>query len=153
MKITGDFSHNDLWSPQAEDTMYKACELACDQEGIPTDRVEVSVTFVKRDEIRALNREYRGIDKSTDVLSFPQFEPDEEVPEEGPIFLGDVVICPEICRKQAEEYGHSSSREFTYLFIHSILHLLGYDHMDEAERKKMRLREKEIVKAVLGQEE
>ena len=153
MKIVGDFSEKDLWSPKAEDIMYRACQLACSQEGIPEERVEVSVTFASENEIRELNREYRGIDKTTDVLSFPQFDMDEEVPEEGPIFLGDVVICPEICRKQAEEYGHSIAREFTYLFIHSILHLLGYDHMDEDERKEMRLREKEILKTVLGKDE
>lgn len=153
MNITGDFSEKDLWSPEAEKIMYMACELACIQEEIPPERVEVSVTFASEEEIKDLNRNYRGIDKPTDVLSFPQFEPDEEIPEDGPVFLGDVVICPERCRKQACEYGHSNAREFTYLFIHSILHLLGYDHMDEDERKEMRLREEEIVKIVLGKDE
>lgn len=151
MKIVGDFDFEKLWDPDAYETMCEACIIACVQEQIPADRVEVSLTFVSEDEIRELNREYRGIDKSTDVLSFPQFEPDEVVPEEGPIFLGDVVICSDVCKRQAEEFGHSENREFTYLFVHSVLHLLGYDHMDENERRDMRNRENEILDKVMSE--
>lgn len=149
MKIVGDFEFEDLWDTSAYETMCEACVIACVQEKIPADRVEVSLSFVSEDEIRELNREYRGMDKVTDVLSFPQFEPDEAVPEEGPIFLGDVVICSDVCKRQAEEYGHSENREFTYLFVHSILHLLGYDHMGEDERHQMRKREDGILERVL----
>lgn len=114
-------------------------------EGISSDRVEVSVSFVSLDEIHELNKEYRNVDSPTDVLSFPQFERDEEVPEIGPIYLGDVVICTDKAKAQAEEYGHSYERELIYLFTHSILHLLGYDHMKEDEKKEMRFREEEIM--------
>ena len=149
MKIVGDYDFENLLDDAAYETMQEACIIACVQEEIPADRVEVSLTFVSEEEIRELNRDYRGIDKVTDVLSFPQFEPDESVPEEGPIFLGDVVICSDVCKRQAEEYGHSENREFTYLFVHSILHLLGYDHMDEDERHQMRKREDDILEKVL----
>lgn len=149
MKIVGDFDFEELWDQAAYETMCEACVIACVQEEIPADRVEVSLSFVSEDEIRELNRNFRGIDKPTDVLSFPQFEPDETVPEEGPIFLGDVVICSDVCKRQALEYGHSENREFTYLFVHSILHLLGYDHMDEGERHRMRKREDNILEKVL----
>lgn len=151
MIISGGFTKADLWNPDAEELMEKICIFACQQEDIPEDRVEISLSFVDEEEIRKLNREYRGIDKSTDVLSFPQFEVDEEVPEYGPIFLGDVVICSPVCKRQAEEFGHSENREFTYLFIHSVLHLLGYDHIDEEERNRMRIKENEIIARLLGE--
>ena len=125
--------------------MEESVEHALLLEGIDSDRVEVSVSFVSLDEIHDLNKEYRGVDNPTDVLSFPQFERDEEVPDFGPIYLGDVVICTDKAKSQAEEFGHSYERELIYLFTHSILHLLGYDHMIESEKKEMRLREEEIM--------
>ena len=95
-----------------------------------------------------VNREYRGIDKVTDVLSFPQFENMGEMPSDGEICLGDVVICDEKVRQQAEEYGHSYDRELVYLFVHSLLHLAGYDHMEEDEKTIMRTKEEEIMQQV-----
>ena len=97
------------------------------------------------EEIRNLNREYRDTDKVTDVLSFPQFDDLNEIPEFGEICLGDVVICKDRALEQAEEFGHSFEREIIYLFTHSILHLLGYDHMEEDEKKEMRQREEEVM--------
>ena len=91
---------------------------------------------------------YRGIDNDTDVLSFPQFEDMSMLPEEGEICLGDVVICPEKACLQAEEYGHSQMREMVYLFVHSILHLLGYDHMEADEKAVMRQKEEEAMKEI-----
>ena len=81
----------------------------------------------------------------TDVLSFPQYSSPGEISGGQVILLGDVVICNDVARRQAEEYGHSYEREFVYLFVHSVLHLLGYDHMQPEEKKKMRSREKEIM--------
>ena len=102
--------------------------------------------FVGPDEIQALNSEYRGIDRVTDVLSFPQFAAlADEVPEVGEICLGDVVICKDKAEAQAEEFGHSFERELVYLFVHSVLHLLGYDHEEENDKKIMRQREEEIM--------
>ena len=120
----------------------KACLLA---EGLPEGRIEVSVTFVAEEEIRALNKHYRGVDKVTDVLSFPQFETFDALPPEGTLSLGDVVICTDQALLQADEFGHSPEREIVYLFVHSVCHLLGYDHMDEAEKEVMRRREEEIM--------
>lgn len=102
------------------------------------ENVEVSVSFVGDDEIRNLNREYRGVDKSTDVLSFPM---DDEFIIDNRI-LGDVIINTRRVMEQAEELGHSNERELSYLTVHSILHLLGYDHMEDEDKKEMREREK-----------
>lgn len=106
------------------------------------ENVEVSVSFVGDDEIRDLNREYRGVDKSTDVLSFPM---DDEFIIVSRI-LGDVIINTRRVMEQAEELGHSNERELSYLTVHSILHLLGYDHMEDEDKKEMREREKLAMK-------
>ena len=106
------------------------------------ENVEVSVSFVGDDEIRDLNREYRGVDKSTDVLSFPM---DDEFIIDNRI-LGDVIINTRRVMEQAEELGHSNERELSYLTVHSILHLLGYDHMEDEDKKEMREREKLVMK-------
>ena len=106
------------------------------------ENVEVSVSFVGDDEIRELNREYRGVDKSTDVLSFPM---DDEFIIDNRI-LGDVIINTRRVMEQAEELGHSNERELSYLTVHSILHLLGYDHMEDEDKKEMREREKLAMK-------
>lgn len=106
------------------------------------ENVEVSVSFVGDEEIRDLNRDYRGVDKSTDVLSFPM---DDEFIIVSRI-LGDVIINTRRVMEQAEELGHSEERELSYLTVHSILHLLGYDHMEDEDKKEMREREKLAMK-------
>lgn len=132
--------------------MTEAAEYAVESENmhnLDKKRCEISVTFVDLDEIHELNKQYRGVDKSTDVLSFPQFDDlEEEIPEVCEICLGDVVICEQKAREQAEEFGHSFERELVYLFTHSVLHLLGYDHMEDDEKKAMREREEEIMKQI-----
>ncbi|MBQ8578007.1 MAG: rRNA maturation RNase YbeY [Clostridia bacterium] len=122
---------------------------------------EVSVTFVDNEAIRELNREYRGKDAPTDVLSFPLCEDeddfvlppaDEEDGEaEESVALGDIVISVERAKAQAEEYGHSFERELAFLAVHSTLHLLGYDHeRSEEEDREQRRRQEEIL-ASIGQ--
>lgn len=106
------------------------------------ENVEVSVSFVGDEEIRRLNSDYRGIDKSTDVLSFPM---DDEFIIDNRI-LGDVIINTRRVMEQAEDLGHSNERELSYLTVHSILHLLGYDHMKAEDKKEMREREKLAMK-------
>ena len=109
---------------------------------------EVSVTFTDNEGIRVLNKDYRGIDSATDVLSFPlkdfssdEFEEDEE------IALGDIVLSLEKAREQAYTYGHSFEREVAFLCVHSTLHLLGYDHeTGEEDENDMRYRQREIMK-------
>lgn len=127
------------------DIMKKAAEYCLRLEEVDESRTEISVTFVDGEEIRHLNREYRDTDRVTDVLSFPQFDDLNDIPKAGEICLGDVVICKDRAAEQAEEFGHSFEREIIYLFTHSILHLLGYDHMEEAEKREMRVREEEVM--------
>ena len=106
---------------------------------------EVSVTFTDNEKIRELNRTYRNIDRETDVLSFPLF--DEDFSDGEKAALGDVVISLEKAVRQAEEYGHSFEREVAFLTVHSLLHLLGYDHETSAEdEKEMFFRQEEILK-------
>ena len=132
--------------------MTEAAEYAVESENmhnLDKQRCEISVTFVDLDEIHELNKQYRGVDKPTDVLSFPQFDDlEEEIPEVCEICLGDVVICEQKAREQAEEFGHSFERERVYLFTHSVLHLLGYDHMEDDEKAEMREKEEEILKTI-----
>ncbi|MBR3715752.1 MAG: rRNA maturation RNase YbeY [Clostridia bacterium] len=104
---------------------------------------EVSVTVVDDASIHVMNRESRGVDRATDVLSFPVFDEDFGV---GPAVLGDIVISHETAVRQANEYGHSVEREIAFLTVHSMLHLLGYDHETSPEdEKKMFTRQEEIL--------
>lgn len=113
------------------------------------------VDFVDKNQMRELNLRTRGIDKETDVLSFPtlkEIKPftSENYPFEnydGYTMLGSIVICSEIATAQAEEYGHSVERENCYLFTHGLMHLLGYDHIDEDEREIMRDKEEAVLSA------
>ena len=114
---------------------------------------EVSVSFVDNAEIRDLNKKFRGIDKSTDVLSFPLFDY-EGTSEEPPVdewigILGDIVLSLEQAEKQAEEFGHSFEREVAFLCVHSMLHLLGYDHeTGEEDEREMRAKQTKIMSAL-----
>lgn len=110
---------------------------------------EVSITLVSAERIRELNREYRAKDSVTDVLSFITYTEDGfEVYDDEPVMLGDVVICLKRADEQAGEFGHSIEREVAYLVCHSMLHLLGYDHMEAEDKTEMRLREKAIMKTM-----
>lgn len=111
-----------------------------------TCECELSVTFTDNGKIRILNRDYRGIDRPTDVLSFPMYSfSDGDVPDgDEHVMLGDIVISVEKAREQAAEYGHSLRREIAFLAVHSVLHLLGYDHetSEEDEKEMFDLQEK-----------
>jgi len=119
----------------------KAIKVALEKAGYGSD-YEVSLSIVDEDEIQELNREYRDKDSITDVLSFPLYEKDH-VEESG--MLGDIVICHKRAFDQADEFGHSYEREIIYLTVHSVLHLLGYDHENEEDKLEMRTLEKEIM--------
>lgn len=106
---------------------------------------EISLSFVDNNEIKNLNREYRNVDSSTDVLSFPM--EDDFALNHIPI-LGDIVISLEKALSQSKEYGHSFNREMAYLTAHSMLHLLGYDHIEEDDKSIMRNKEKQIMKSL-----
>lgn len=124
----------------------KCCEtvLECEQFD---ETASIDVTLVSNRKIREYNREYRNIDRVTDVLSFPMGEDGEYDldPETGAYLLGDIVISLEKAALQAEEYGHSYEREVGFLTVHSMLHLLGYDHIEEPDGDVMRTHEKVIL--------
>lgn len=110
----------------------------------------ISITLTNPENIQKINKEYRNIDRATDVLSFPMFEKNEikevcKMNMEGQEVLGDVIISIEQVQKQAEEYGHSFERELAYMAVHGFYHLMGYDHMEENEKKEMREKEENIL--------
>ncbi|KOP28568.1 rRNA maturation RNase YbeY [Exiguobacterium acetylicum] len=111
---------------------------------------ELSVTFVSNDEIQEINREWRGKDQATDVISFAMEELGEDeidfgLLEDEPIVLGDLIISVERCREQAAEYGNHFERELGFLAVHGFLHLLGYDHIEKADEEVMTKRQEEIL--------
>ncbi len=110
---------------------------------------EVSVTYTDNQRIHELNLQYRDVDRPTDVLSFPLMdfsgESEEPVADEPVVSLGDIVISLEKAKEQADEYGHSFEREVAFLTVHSMLHLLGYDHMEEEEERDMRARQRTVM--------
>lgn len=110
--------------------------------------LEISILLVDNEGIREINREHRGLDKPTDVLSFPQFNSKEELSGVPFAALGDIVISLERASEQAEAYGHSLEREVGFLTVHSMLHLLGYDHDTEERTAEMQGREKAILNAM-----
>lgn len=145
------FSEETMPSDAIIKRLIEAANLCVQAEGIDADRVEISVSFVGDEEIHDLNKHFRQVDKVTDVLSFPQYDSMDDLPDEGIICLGDVVICSEQALLQADELGHSGEREIVYLFVHSMFHLMGYDHMNDEDKAEMREQEENIM-TVLGVE-
>lgn len=145
--LTGDITDN---FARAADAAFAALSLA--------GEAEVEVNFVTEEEIRELNARTRDTDRVTDVLSYPMLDeirpftrenyPFDVDPENGRVPLGSIVICREVAARQAEEYGHSRDREETFLFVHGLLHLLGYDHMTEEDKSVMREAEERILSAI-----
>ena len=133
-----------------EEINYKLIEKVISEAlryGGVNDNTEVSVTIVDNEEIRKINNKFRNIDRATDVLSFPLIDFDNEsLPDDGSkIYLGDIIISIERAKEQAKEYGHSIDREIGFLTAHSMLHLLGYDHMVPEEEKEMFAKQEEIL--------
>ena len=139
---------------EAASLIKKAVNRALDAEGIAVPCM-INVMLTDDEGIRAVNKEFRDVDRATDVLSFPfneltpgAFDPAlcEKDLDTGAVILGDMMISLERCQAQGEEFGHGFGREVQYLTVHSVLHLLGYDHIDEGEMKRqMRAREKAIM--------
>ena len=129
----------------------KVLDKCFEEEGLLDSKLIMTITFTTPEEIRKINKKYRKIDKATDVLSFPMFEKDEldekiksgDIPYED--VLGDVIISIEKVREQAEEYGHSFERELSYMLVHGFYHLMGYDHIEEEDKKIMRPKEEKIL--------
>lgn len=130
-------------------------------EGVVEADIDLAmeVVFVDEDEIRALNNDTRGIDKVTDVLSYPTLDNIKgkplkkaeyplDIDEDGRLFIGSVAVCIKRAKEQAEEYGHSFTRELFYLITHGVFHCLGYDHMTEEERTEMREKEESVLSKI-----
>ena len=129
-------------------TVVKNC---FEEEGLDNIKIYINIILTNPEEIKRINKEYRNIDKETDVLSFPMFQKEEI---EGLIkkkenivtdILGDVVISIPRVYEQAEEYNHSFERELSYMVVHGFYHLMGYDHMEEEEKKIMRQKEENVL--------
>lgn len=124
-----------------------------ENENLSKLKLYISITLTVPEEIQKINKQYRNIDRATDVLSFPMFEQEEisnfkkngyEIEEA----LGDIVISIPKVYEQAEEYGHSFERELSYMVVHGFYHLMGYDHMEEEEKAVMRVKEDEVLNAL-----
>jgi len=132
------------------ETVKQVLKKCFEVEGLMQTKLYVNVIFTDLAGIQSINNTYRNIDKPTDVLSFPMFEPAEiEVlkREENCVeeVLGDIVIATEKVEEQAKEYGHSFQRELAYLLVHGFYHLMGYDHIQEEDKKKMRPKEEFVL--------
>lgn len=121
------------------------------EEGLEKSKLCITITLTNPENIRKLNNEYRNIDRATDVLSFPMFEKDEldkKIQDQDfahEDVLGDIIISIDKVREQAEEYGHSFERELSYMIVHGFYHLMGYDHIKETDKEKMRPKEEKIL--------
>ena len=132
-------------------TIEKVLQQCFKEEKLEKSNLYITITLTNSEAIREINREYRNIDKATDVLSFPMFEKDElETKINNNIFvheevLGDIVISIPKVEEQAVEYGHGFERELSYMVVHGFYHLMGYDHINEDDKKKMRPKEDKIL--------
>ena len=138
-------------NPTYEKTVEKVLHKCFEEEKLLNSKLMITITFTTPDEIKKINKKYRKIDKATDVLSFPMFEKDEldkKIKNEDFLYedvLGDIIISIEKVKEQAEEYGHSFERELSYMLVHGFYHLMGYDHIEEKDKKIMRPKEEKIL--------
>ena len=134
-----------------EITIEKVLKQCFKEEGFEKSNLYITITLTNPEIIKEINREYRNIDKATDVLSFPMFEKDELEEKLNNNFfkheevLGDIVISIPKVEEQAKEYGHSFERELSYMVVHGFYHLMGYDHIKEEDKKEMRPKEDKIL--------
>lgn len=150
-----EYDANPIEEINLEEIVKKCAEKAFELENVGFD-TEISVTLTDNEGIRGINAEYRNIDSETDVLSFPQFDfetpsqfdEDELFLDEGAVMLGDIVLSKDKIFEQATEYGHGVVRETAYLTVHSLMHLLGYDHMTDDEKSVMRSHEEAVLSAL-----
>ncbi len=131
-----------------EELINKVLEKCFSVEKMEDFKLYISITLTNPENIRKLNKQYRNIDRETDVLSFPMFEKDEILELKNLDYeevLGDIIISIERVKEQAEEYGHSFERELSYMVVHGFYHLMGEDHMSEEEKNRMRQKEEKVL--------
>ena len=122
------------------------CSLVLAREGVERD-VEISLSYVDEEEMHALNKEWRGIDRTTDVLSFECDSAfDEDIPDDMTLELGDIILAPEVIARQAPGFGNTPADECRLMLVHGMLHLLGYDHIEDDEAEVMEAREDELLR-------
>lgn len=137
-----------------DEVIKKVLSQCFKEENLENSNLWITVTFTTPRKIQEINKEYRGIDEATDVLSFPMFEKnelDEKIAKkdfENEDILGDIVISVEKVKEQAIEYGHSFERELSYMLVHGFYHLMGYDHIKEEDKKIMRPKEEKILETL-----
>ena len=133
-----------------EDIIKKVIDECFKVEKIDKDNLYVNIILTNPDVIRQYNKKYRNIDKETDVLSFPMFEKDELISFNTNIqeVLGDIIISIDRVKRQALEYGHSFERELAYMLVHGFYHLMGYDHIEDEDKKIMRKKEEYILNSM-----
>lgn len=133
-----------------EDIIKKVIDKCFKVEKIDKDNLYVNIILTNPDVIRQYNKKYRNIDKETDVLSFPMFEKDELISFNTNIqeVLGDIIISIDRVKRQALEYGHSFERELAYMLVHGFYHLMGYDHIEDEDKKIMRKKEEHILNSM-----
>jgi probable rRNA maturation factor len=159
MRITSEIILKGVKEKDSHEDLIDRIVTKCfEVENLDENKVYISITLTTPEEIREINKQYRNIDKETDVLSFPIFEKkdidmlrkngeivDEDAPQE---VLGDIVISVKRVEEQAKEYGHSVERELAYMIVHGFYHLMGYDHIEEADKKIMREKEENVLKSL-----
>ena len=134
-----------------EETIKKVLEQCFKEEKIENSKLSITITLTNPDNIQKINKEYRNIDKPTDVLSFPMFEKqelEEKIKNEDfehEDILGDIIISIQKVQEQAKEYEHSFERELSYMVVHGFYHLMGYDHIKEEDKKQMRPKEEKVL--------
>ena len=142
-----DLEKND----QYEEIIKKVVEQCFKEENMEDSKLYISITLTTPEHIHEINKQYRNVDRATDVLSFPMFEKEEidnkiaQKDFEYEDVLGDIVISIEQVEKQAKEYGHSFEREFAYMLVHGFYHLMGYDHIKEEDKVIMRPKEEKVL--------
>ena len=152
MRILCDEERIPSREPELMETLKRAAKLCLKEEGIPDERIEISLSFVSMEEIHELNNMYRQVDRPTDVLSFECDGVDDDLSAmtlaEDPVYeLGDVVIAPDVASRQTREFGTTFEEEISLLLVHGLLHLCGYDHIADDEAEVMEKREAEILEA------
>ena len=143
-----ELEENEIYEPIIKKVINKCFE----EEKLIDSKLIITVTLTIPEKIREINKQYRDVDKATDVLSFPMYEKEEierkivnnDFLHED--ILGDIIISIEKVKEQAEEYGHSFERELSYMIVHGFYHLMGYDHIEEEDKKQMRPKEEKILK-------
>ena len=138
-------------NPHYDEVIKKVIEQCYKEENIKDSKLIITITLTNSENIKKINKKYRNIDRATDVLSFPMFEKEElkrkiatkDYKHED--VLGDIVISLEKVKEQAEEYGHSFERELSYMVVHGFYHLMGYDHIEEADKVEMRAKEEKVL--------